>query len=430
MESTLSDGAAPATVNNDEFVRRNLRWNFGVNLQDIIFITLGLSLISRETVMPVLVRQLTDSKIAIGLIPAVFALGFYFPQLFSANFSERLRYKKPFVAFIGGVGERTPYLLIGLCVWSLAAPSPMLTLVIFFALIGLAAGSAGFATPAWFDMIAKVIPVNRRGLWSGLGHGIGALLGVAGAYFVGRILETYAYPNNFALLFGLAFGMTVISWIGLLLTREPPSETVKERIPLGRYLGQLPQVLGRDGNYRRFLLSRTTVQLGAMAVGFFTASAIDRFTLEGVNVGLLTGVLVGSKAVMNLLWGVLADRLGHKLVLTCSAFVMALATLLAWNASSQTWLVIAFFLLGAYLAADEVSALNIILEFCQPADRPTYIGLTNTLLAPVLILAPIIGGALAEWLGYAPMFLIALAILAVGGLMMLLWVREPRQMAR
>ncbi len=58
--------------------QKNVTWNFNVNLIDVIFITFGLSLISRETVMPVLVSTLTDSKLAIGLIPAIWALGYYF----------------------------------------------------------------------------------------------------------------------------------------------------------------------------------------------------------------------------------------------------------------------------------------------------------------------------------------------------------------
>ena len=70
---------------------RNAPWNFSVNLSDIIFITLGLSLISRDTVLPVLISQLTDSKFAIGLLPAIASLGFYLPQLFAASFTEGLR---------------------------------------------------------------------------------------------------------------------------------------------------------------------------------------------------------------------------------------------------------------------------------------------------------------------------------------------------
>ncbi|MBK8798203.1 MAG: hypothetical protein IPM07_18580 [Anaerolineales bacterium] len=87
----------------------NLRWNFTVNLIDIAFITLGISLVSRDTVLPVLVSTLTDSNLAIGLIAALYGMGIYLPQLFTANFTERLRYKKPFVMLVGSIGERLPY---------------------------------------------------------------------------------------------------------------------------------------------------------------------------------------------------------------------------------------------------------------------------------------------------------------------------------
>ncbi len=100
------------------------RWNFAVNVWDEIFILLGVSLVSRETVLPVLVAQLTDSKLAIGLIPAIFSLGVYLPQLLVANFSERMRYKKPYIMLVSGPGERGAYLMMGLVIWWLAERSP------------------------------------------------------------------------------------------------------------------------------------------------------------------------------------------------------------------------------------------------------------------------------------------------------------------
>jgi MFS family permease len=121
-----------------------------------------------------------------------------------------------------------------------------------------------------------------------------------------------------------------------------------------------------------------------MATGFFMVYGTERFHIDGAGVGLLTAVLVGSIAVMNLLWGFIGDRFGHKIVLVCAAFAMALAALTAWFAVSQAWLIVTFILVGVYAGGDGVSAFNIILEFCAPEDRPTYIGLTSTLLAPML----------------------------------------------
>jgi MFS family permease len=411
-------------------VEANFRWNFSVNLLDIAFIMFGLNLVSQATIMPVLVSQLTTSKVAIGLIPAIYSLGYLLPQLLTASFAERLLYKKPFVMLLGGLGERGPFLLIGLAVWGLAGPAPAAALVAFFLLLAISAISNGVATPAWYDLIAKVIPVHKRGLWSGVANSLGAFLGIAGAALAGGILAGWPFPQNFGLCFVLAFAAMVVSWAGLALNREPASPSVKPHTGLGHYLRQLPGVLRRDGNYVRFLISRSVGNLGGMAAGFFMVYAVERFALGGAEVGTLTAVLVGSQAVMNLAWGAVGDRVGHKTVLCGTAFSMGLATLALWAASSPPWLWATFILLGVSMAGDSVSSMNIILEFCAPEDRPTYIGLTNTLLAPAKTLAPLLGGWLATWAGYQEMFVVALIVAVLGGGLLSVWVREPRHIQR
>jgi MFS family permease len=282
------------------------------------------------------------------------------------------------------------------------------------------------ATPAWYSMIAKVIPTHKRGLWSGLARSLGALLGIAGGAFSGWLLANWVFPKNYGYSFLIAFGFVTVSWLGLAANREPPSPTVKPHTSLGSYLRRLPKLLRKDSNYVRFLIGRSVANLGAMAGGFVMVYGKENIAGALEQVGTLTAILVGTQAVMNLLWGLLGDRRGHKVVLCGAAFAMALTAGVAWLASSLPWLWATFVLLGVAMSADSVSQMNIILEFCVPEDRPTYIGLTNTLLAPARTLAPILGGALATWLSYRGMFLIALVVSLLGGLLLTVWVREPR----
>jgi MFS family permease len=416
-------------VSNTTFerhVERNFRWNFSVNLLDISFIMLGLSLVSRETVIPLLVSKLTTSTVAIGLVPAVYSLGIYLPQLLGASFAEGMPRKKPFVSLVGGVGERLPYLLAGVAVLLLAESAPLAALVALVLMFGLSGASAGFATPAWFDMIAKVIPLRRRGLFTGLGHGLGALMGVAGAVVIAFVLERWTFPQNFALLFVLAFGAMVISWLGLVLNREPANPSVRPTVPLASYLRRLPGVLRSDRNFARYIGAMMVVRAGTMAGSFFLVYGVQRFQLGGAEVGLLTGVLIGCQAIFNPLWGLLGDRRGHKLVLIGGALALALAALTVWFAPSWSWLVAAFALLSAFLAADSASMLNIILEFCADEDRPTYIGLSNTLMAPATALSPLLGGWLAAQLGFPPMFALAALLAGLGAALLIALVHEPR----
>ncbi len=409
----------------DPFVERNLRWNFSVNLLDISFITLAFSLISRETITPLLISNLTDSKIAIGLAPAIYSIAYYLPQLFAANHAERLRRKLPFVRLVGGLLERVPYLFAGLAILLFAESAPVLALLCLYLVIGLGALGNGVATPAWFSMIGKVLPVNRRGIFFGVSEGLGTLMGIIGAFFVGIILDEVGYPLNFATLFLVAAVFMGISWIGLSLNREPESPVVKKHIPQSHYFRNLPAILRGNHNFRRFLLSYSISRLSTMGVGFFIVYGNENFQLTGADVGLLTAILIGSQALMQLVLGGLADRHGHKKNLVISGLALALAALLALGATSLAGLIPAFVLLGVGLAADQVSRLNIILEFAVPEDQPTFIGLTNTLLAPVVFLAPIAGGWLADT-GFDSLFLLMIACGLVGGLMLLLIVKEPR----
>lgn len=414
------------TIDVQQVAEKNIGWNFSVNLLDLAFITLGMSLVSRETVLPLLVSKLTTSTLAIGLIPAIYNLGFNLPQLLTANFTERLVRKKPFVSLMGALGERLPYLLMGLAVWWLAEPAPGVALIAFFALLTWSTFAVGISTPAWFDMIAKVIPVRRRGVFTGFGHGLGACLGVVGAIWVGNILQNWAYPHNFVILFLLASLSMAISWVGLVLNREPDSPVVKQPVQLTNYLRRLPTLLRENPNYTRFLISTSTAKLGAMASGFFIVYGAQRFQLGGTEIGALTAALIGGQAVMNLAWGVVGDRYGHKAVLAGAAFALALSVAIAWAAPSYEWLLATFVLLGAYTAGDTTSGLNIALEFCAPEDRPTFIGMTNTLIAPVITLAPLLGGWLALALGYQGMFAVATVFAALGTVLLVVWVREPR----
>ncbi len=410
-----------------EYVRNNLRWNFAVNLWDITFIMFSSNLVSQSTIMPLLVQQLTDSKFAVGLVPAVFSLCYLLPQLLTASYAERLPRKKPFVMWLGGLGERGPNLFIGLMLLWFGRSAPGLALVLFFLLLGISAASNGIASPAWYDMIAKVIPRERRGLWAGMGHSLGGLLGMAGAALAGRILDRYPFPDAFAYLFLLAFVAGAISWIGLALNREPENVVVKSRIKLRSYLRRLPAVLHRDHNFRRFLIARSVVNLGTMAVGFFAVYSVERYGLAGGEVGLLTAILAASQALFNPLWGMVADRLGHKTTLCIVAFGTGLATLVTWLAPAGAWMRLAFALLGISMASDSVSRMNIVFEFCAPEDRPTYVGLANTLLAPTKTLAPIVGGWMAQVSGYRLLFLVAVLVSLFGGLLMAMIVHEPRR---
>ncbi len=421
---------AASTDTAESQIERNLNWNFSVNVLDNMFYALAISLVSQETIMPLLVSRLTDSTIAVGLIPAIFSLSFLLPQLFVANHAERLPRKLPFVLLGSGLLQRLPYPLIGLALLLFAVNAPAIALLLFFCGIAIAAFGGGIVTPAWFTMIGKVIPTRRRGIFFGLADGGGLLMAVIGAYFVGRVLDIVDYPGSFALLFLVCGIFHAISWFSLSLTREPPSDVVKKAIPLRHYFRQLPTVLRHHANYRRFLMGYALLRLSMMSVSFFIVFGNINYALSGAEIGLLNAIFIGTQAVMRLLFGWLGDRWGHKRNLVISAASMVLAAAFALSSSDVTGLIPAFVCLACALSSDMVSHFNIVLEFADPADQPTYIGLTNTIMAPFTFIGPIFAGWIAEDFNINLLFVVSLAFGILGAALLLWWVREPRQTAR
>ncbi len=414
----------------ERFAAVHFRWNFTVNVLDVAFFLLALSMVSQTTIMPLLVRHLTDSTLAIGLIPAIASVGYLLPQLLIANYAEGLRRKKRFIQIISGIGERGPYLATAVLVLALGDRAPDVVLIGFFLLLAITNVAAGLGTPPWYDLIAKAIPANRRGLWAGVSRGLGSLLGIGGAALAGHFLAAYGFPLGFGLCFLAASASLIVSWSALSLNREPISVVTKPRVSLSAYLRRLPLILQRDANYLRYLIARSIALLGSMGTGFFMVYGVERFGVEGQMVGFLTGVLVGAQALGNLALGALADRIGHRAILAGAATVTGLAAASVLVIPSAAWLALTFALVGVATAGNLVSGLNIILEFCSAEDRPTYIGLTNTLMAPATALAPIIGGALVGVIGYRPMFGVAVALALLGGSLLAAWVAEPRHSVR
>ena len=279
-------------------------------------------------------------------------------------------------------------------------------------------------------MIGKVIPTRRRGIFFGLADGGGLLMGVIGAYFVGRALDLVDYPGSFALLFLVAGLIHAVSWFSLSLTREPASEVVKQATPLRHYFRRLPALLRGHANYRRFLVAYALLRLSMMAVSFFIVFGNINFDLTGADIGLLNAIFIGSQAVLRLLFGWLGDRWGHKRNLAISASSMALASLFALASNDVAGLIPAFICLACAISSDMVSHANILLEFAAPADQPTYIGLTNTLMAPFTFVGPVIAGWLADAFDISLLFFVSLGFGVLGAGLLWRWVQEPRQQAK
>ena len=409
----------------DQEVQRNYRHNFVVNVLDGTFFWGGSSLIAAGTILPVYVSRLSDSKLLIGLLSMIASMGWLLPQLFTANWVQRLPRKKVLPVNLGLFTERLPVVLLALSTL-LTLRYPVLALVAFYVFVAWHTVGAGVVAVAWQDMIGKIIPAQRRGRFFGLANFLGTATGVLGASVAAWLLDRYSFPRGYTWSFALSAAMMVVSWGFLALTREPAQAPSSEPVSQREYWRRLPSVLRDDPNFVRYLVSQAVLALGGMAGGFYTVYAVQRWQLSDGQAGTFQASMLVGQALSNLAFGAVADRKGHKLVLELSVLLGLLGTGVAVVAPGPTWFYLVFALIGANLAGLLLSGLMIALEFCDEDKRPTYIGLNNTVRGISYGMAPILGGWLAGLVGYQALFAVALVIGGVG-LGLLRWsVHEPR----
>jgi MFS family permease len=125
--------------------------------------------------------------------------------------------------------------------------------------------------------------------------------------------------------------------------------------------------------------------------------------------------------------GWIGDRWNHPVVMTVGALAASLSAVVAWTAPQLSWFYLAFILAGVANVSIWTIGLAMTLQFGTLSERPAYIGLANTLIAPVSILAPLLGGWLADFAGFEYTFILSAASGLVTALVLALTLSGSRR---
>jgi MFS family permease len=406
--------------------RAEVRHNFLALGLDYSLFIIGMSFASQATILPAFAVHLGASNFLIGGIPAVLTLGWFLPSLFAAHHTERLARKLPFILRYT-IWERLPMLALAALAFFLAERAPSLALGVFFAVILMMSGTGGTLMPAWMDIVGRTIPTTLRGRFFGSANLVASVGGLLGSVVTAWLLARFAPPGSYGLCFLGGFVFLVVSYVALCTVREPVGPRPPDPVSLGSYLRRMPRLLRRDVNLSWFLIARGLGTLGMMANGFYAVYALRAWQAAEWQVGVFTTLFLAGQVIGNLGMGWLADRAGHRLVLVLGVGALAVGNLVALQATSPESLRPVFVLSGIHVAAIHVSARTILLELAAAeTERPTYLGLVNTALAPLNFAGPLVAGLLADRLGFSPVFALAAVFAAVGVGLLLARVREPR----
>ncbi len=403
-------------------IEKNFRYNYTVGLVNGAVFGFVDALIAPSLTLALFVTQLGGSSFLVGLLSAIYNGGWFIPQFLIAHRLQQLPLKKPVYAS-AAVIRIVCWLLIVLATYMLGAQNPSLLLGIFFVLMTIYSFAAGFAGNAFMTIVAKVIPVARRGSFFGWREFAGTAAGLLAGYLVAVALSAergYRFPENFGILFVVAFGAIGVGLFGFSLVREPRETITGEGMTFFQQLRVARRIVGENHAYRRYLLTRFVLAAGDLATPFYAIYATKQLGAPDSIVGLYIGLTTFAALLATPVLSHMSDH--HKLdwvmLLAAAAtpFIPLLALLLGTLGRGEAIAFafsLIFFVYGIARTAANIAFPTYLLNLAPPEQRSLYIGFTNTLLG-IATFIPIVGGTLLDLFGFTPLFVLTFAMASVG----------------
>lgn len=425
-DSTVASGEAAAREEAFQtFIWDNLRRNYIGNFVHGMLGMTGFRLINAPTFMPAYLHLISGSNTIVGLGLALQQVGgIISPLVAGAKMEHRLKIM-PAAIVLGSLG-RLAILGMALAGWFLNDRAQVVTLLLFLFLFGVFMGAQRVAFTL---LMSKVIPINLRGRLQAWRNAIGGLIAAVLAYVSGRyLIETNVLGNGYSTTFILAFLLTSAGlWFLQFQIREPVPPTIREHVPMRDRMRDIPGLIAADPAYRWFLVVQMLATSARIATPFYILHVGATMHLDGATLGLLSLAFLGADTVSNIVWGYLGDRSGFHVVLllAIAGWIAATIALMTLNAPAAIFL--AFCGLGAASAGYGMASQTMILEFGHRDDLPMRIGISATAEGVTATLGPLIGGTVADLLGYNVVFGASLGLLAAALLTLVVAVRDPRR---
>ena len=277
-------------------------------------------------------------------------------------------------------------------------------------------------------LMAKVIPISRRGRLQAWRNATGSLIAATMAYVAGRyFIGPNVFGNGYGVTFVLAVILTTAGLTALqLLLKEPEPPTTRTQARFRDRLREFPRLITEDRAYAWFLVVQMLSSSARIATPFYILYVGASAPMTGKLLGALSFAFIGADAISNLVWGYLGDKTGFRLVLLFSLMSWAASTVLLIEVHAPWAIFLAFFGLGAGQAGYNMSAQTMILEFGARDDLPMRIAVSATAEAITATLAPLIGGRVADLFGYDVVFGASIGVLSAGLILLIAAVKEPR----
>ena len=361
--------------------------------------------------------DLHSSQTAIALLIAAPFVG----NLFSPFWARTMegREKKPFCVF-SWVIARAFLLLMPFA----------LTGDVFIGLVSGLQIVGAVSMPAYSSLMKDIYPDRERGQLMGYVRAIQQAALFCATLVAGRLLDHHV---SFRWLFPIAALIGIGAAFAFWHVRPLPIETPSPPLPQTTYwvfLRDTVSILKTNRAYRYFALSVFVYGAANLMVQpLYALFQVDELRITSTQIANLSNIGALCQIFGAFFWGRFMDKHTPAHAVLWSIVCVACVPLVYTVAHNPVWLLPGSGLMGFGLSGIELAYMASILRYAEPGRAAQYQSLHSLLFGLRGVFAPLLSLPLMHTLGYKPVFVIAFAIMILGGCMQALAVQAGRELS-
>jgi MFS family permease len=341
-----------------------------------------------------------------------------------ARIIERQRRRMPLIVLAGFV-QRMGYLVLA------AMPFVMLTfrveaLILIHTLIAIPTAVINTAITA---LIPDLTGPERRGQVVSVRWLILSAVATAAVLLAGKFLDLIEVPLNYQILFGGTAGLSLLSLRYLRRIRVPdavpvsPAPETDGQPSWERVRQSVSAVLSRQ-DFLRFAVASFVFNWGLyLPAALWSVLRVRDLGASDTWIAFIAVVIDGSTIAGYFYWGKVIEKRGNRWVLIVTSMGVTAYSVLTGLVPSIAWMIPTSILGGLTWSGCNLALFNGMLSVCPDERRPSYIAIYTILVNVTAFAAPLLGAALAGWIGTRMVFGVSGGVRLIGALLFLVLMR-------
>ncbi len=360
--------------------------------------------------------RLGAENVEVGLLSSLPALLALLVSIPAGQFLQARSRRKPWIVSALLI-NRTGYLLVALVPLFKFSGIPHGTMVVW--VLSIASAGAHFFNVGFIPMLAEVTPEDRRAtVFSARNIVYNASLSVCTLLF-GLLLNGMEFPTNYQIMYVIGFAASCLSTYFLIKIDAPDATSMTKTQGFSQAIQiQVKTLREAFSDHPEFIrITRNTFFYG---VGLWLASPIyilyyvKTLNADDAWIGIQGTILSATTLIGYAVWRSLIKRWGEPAILKRIILTAGLYPVFAGIFPSLNLILVIVAINGLLVPGINLSHFNTLLKVTPESNRPGYTALYITITNLGAFICPLIGVAIANWIGSGPA-LIIFGILSIVG---------------